>query len=327
MQYMGGKSRIARSIAEIINEIPRRKIKNCQTHCSDNHAGCGGGDCFVSLFCGSCAVESKVQGFSRKLLNDRHEYLIAMLQGVQQGYNLPEHITLEQYRYIRENKDADPVLAGFVGFGCSFGGKWFGGYARNKTGTNYAEQSKRSLLKDMATLQDAQFVCGDYRRLCIPPNSVIYADPPYNNTTGYTGDKFDTTEFWIAMRLLADLGHTVFVSEQEAPPDIQCIWEKPFTRTLDRNKGNQWGQRHLRYLKQHRKVLYTNLLTSGKLNSYLADIDKQAEDMFLRLVEQIANREGVTEQLKAENQIEWVGRMNNIRSRAMEIVNAELIYS
>ena len=74
-------------------------------------------------------------------------------------------------------------------------------------------------------------------------------------------------------------------------------------------------------------MLYTNLLTSGTLNSYLADIDKQAEDMFLRLVEQIANREGVTEQLKAENQLEWVGRMNNIRSRAVEIVNAELIYS
>ena len=101
--------------------------------------------------------------------------------------------------------------------------------------------------------------------------------------------------------------------------------------SLPTEKGSKpvgvWGQRHLLYLKQHRKVLYTNLLTSGKLNSYLADIDKQAEDMFLRLVEQIANREGVTEQLKAENQIEWVGRMNNIRSRAMEIVNAELIYS
>ena len=221
MRYQGGKSRIAKPIAQIIMQV-------------------AGGDCFVSLFCGSCAVESKVQGFSRKILNDRHEYLIAMLQGVQQGYNLPEHITPEQYQYIRENKDADPVLAGFVGFGCSFGGKWFGGYARNKTGTNYAEQSKHSLLKDMATLQDAQFVCGDYRHLCIPPNSVIYADPPYNNTTGYAGDRFDTTEFWIAMRLLADLGHTVFVSEQEAPPDIQCIWKKPFTRTLDRNKGNQF---------------------------------------------------------------------------------------
>ena len=86
-----------------------------------------------------------------------------------------------------------------------------------------------------------------------------------------------------------------------------------------------WGHRHLRYLKQHRKVLYTNLLTSGKLNGYLADIDAQAEDMFLRLVEQMAEREGVTEQQKAENQMEWVGRMNNIRSRAMEIVNEEII--
>lgn len=83
----------------------------------------------------------------------------------------------------------------------------------------------------------------------------------------------------------------------------------------------------MRYLKQHRKVLYTTLLTSGKLDSYLADIDKQAEDMFLRLVEQMAKREGVTEQLKAENQMEWVCRMNNIRSRAMEIVNDELIYT
>ena len=75
------------------------------------------------------------------------------------------------------------------------------------------------------------------------------------------------------------------------------------------------GQRHLRYLKQHRKALYTNLLTSGKLNSYLADIDKQAEDMFLRLIKQMVERESVTEQLKTENQMEWVGRMNNIRSR------------
>lgn len=69
-----------------------------------------------------------------------------------------------------------------------------------------------------------------------------------------------------------------------------------------------WGQRHLRYLKQHRKVLYVNLLTSGKLNSHLAEIDKQAEDMFFQLVKQMAEREGVTEQLKVDNQMEWVGR-------------------
>ena len=88
-----------------------------------------------------------------------------------------------------------------------------------------------------------------------------------------------------------------------------------------------WGQRHLRYIKQHRKVLYLNLLTSGKLNGYLADLDKQAEEMFSRLVRQMAECEGVTEQLKADNQMEWVGQMNNIRSRSIEVVNNELIYT
>ena len=88
-----------------------------------------------------------------------------------------------------------------------------------------------------------------------------------------------------------------------------------------------WGQRYLRYIKQHRKVLYLNLLTSGKLNAYLADLDKQAEEMFSRLVKQMAENEGVTEQFKADNQVEWVARMNNIRSRATEIVNHDIIYN
>ena len=88
-----------------------------------------------------------------------------------------------------------------------------------------------------------------------------------------------------------------------------------------------WGQRHLRYLKQHCKNVYAELLTSGKLNGYLSDIDKQAEDMFSRLVKQMAEHEGVTEKLKAENQMEWVGRMNNISSRAKEVINNELIFS
>ncbi len=87
-----------------------------------------------------------------------------------------------------------------------------------------------------------------------------------------------------------------------------------------------WGQRHARYLRQHHKILYMNLLTSGKLNNYLSDIDKQAEDMFLRLVKEIAGREGVTEQLKANNQMAWINQMNNIRNRAAEIVNADIIF-
>ena len=86
-----------------------------------------------------------------------------------------------------------------------------------------------------------------------------------------------------------------------------------------------WGQRHLRYIQHHRKVFYTNLLTSGRLNGCLADIDKQAEELFLRLVKQMAEREGLTEKLKAEYPMEWIGIMNALREVAAEIVNTEVI--
>lgn len=88
-----------------------------------------------------------------------------------------------------------------------------------------------------------------------------------------------------------------------------------------------WGQRHLRYIKQHKRVFYANLLSSCKLNSYLADVDEQAEDMFSRLVKQLAEKGNVTENLKAENQMLWVQKMNSIRNRATEVVNANLIYA
>ena len=87
-----------------------------------------------------------------------------------------------------------------------------------------------------------------------------------------------------------------------------------------------WGQRHLRYIREHRKVFYINLLISGKLQSHLADVEEQAQDMFDRLMKQRAERECITEKLKADNQMEWVARMNNIEARAREAVNHELIY-
>ena len=87
-----------------------------------------------------------------------------------------------------------------------------------------------------------------------------------------------------------------------------------------------WAQRRLRYLKQHHKILYYNLLTSGKLHSYLADVEEEAQSLFLRLVKEYAEREGVTEQLKAENPMEWVRRMNNIRSRVNDVVEEKIIY-
>ena len=88
-----------------------------------------------------------------------------------------------------------------------------------------------------------------------------------------------------------------------------------------------WAQRRLRYLKQHHKILYYNLLTSGKLHSHLADVEEEAQTLFLRLVKQYAEQEGLTEQMKAENQMEWVRRMNNIRERVNKVVNAEIIFT
>ena len=241
MQYMGGKSRIARKIGEvIINEVSRWKVKNKQRNIESNIEIPQREREFISLFCGSCAVESKVaEHFDKVTLNDSHEYLIEMFKGVQNGYELPENITEEQYKYIKSHKDENKVLSGFVGFGCSFGGKWFGGYARNKTNTNYAAQSKRSLLKDMNTLYNADFICKDYQDVELSQNCIIYADPPYNNTTGYGKEKFDSAEFWEYAREVSKT-HLMFISEQEAPEDFVSIWEKPFTRTLDVNKNNQF---------------------------------------------------------------------------------------
>ena len=88
-----------------------------------------------------------------------------------------------------------------------------------------------------------------------------------------------------------------------------------------------WGQRHLRYIKEHKRLLYVNLLTSGKLNSYLADINEQAEELFFRLVKKLSEKEGITEELKSADQMAWVGVMNNIQARAREIVHADIIYT
>lgn len=124
----------------------------------------------------------------------------------------------------------------------------------------------------------------------------------------------------MAKTIFEEMGGTYTQAGDYFLPDLKLPEEK-------QKPIGVWGQRHRRYLKEHKRAVYTTLLTSGKLNSYLADIDQQAQDMFLRLVEQMAENEGVTEKLKAEDQMCWVGLMNNIRGRAMEVVNADLIYT
>lgn len=117
--------------------------------------------------------------------------------------------------------------------------------------------------------------------------------------------------------------------ERERDPE-QDLWEGGNGASLppeEQRPIGVWGQRHLRYLWQHRKALYTELQVTGKLNDYLADLNEQAESMFLDLIKQMAEREGVIELLKAQDQMQWVQRMNNIRNRAMEVVDNDLIYA
>lgn len=221
MRYQGGKSRISKQIAEIIERERERE------------------DVLVSLFCGTCSIESKLVNFNKIICNDNNIYLIEMLRASQNKYDFPDVVTYKQYKYIKEHKDENKALTGFVGFGCSFGGKWFGGYARDKKGNNYANISKNSLEKDMKLLRDKTiFTCLDYKDVDIPNNAIVYADPPYENTTQYK-NKFDSKSFWNYMRKISKT-NKVFVSEQNAPNDFKCIWEKQIRRTLDVNKQNNF---------------------------------------------------------------------------------------
>lgn len=220
MQYLGGKSRIAKPISEIINnELSKGKPKH-----------------FVSLFCGSCAVEAQVVGAKSKILNDSHPYLMAMWQKLNNRlWEIPDSISKEQYEYIKNNKDENKALTGFTGFACSFGGKWFGGYAhlKNYEDKNYAKYSKNSLLRKMKTLQGSSFLCMDYRDVFIPDRSVVYCDPPYKNTTKYSNSSiFNHEEFWEYIRKISKYSK-VFISEYVAPSDFVEIWSKPQTTKLD----------------------------------------------------------------------------------------------
>ena len=122
-----------------------------------------------------------------------------------------------------------------------------------------------------------------------------------------------------------------FVTDERAGLKYELVGDYYLIAGDDEPEEDQpigvWGQRHLCYLKEHRRVRYTTLLTGGELNAYLADIDRQAEELFLRLVKQMADADGISETLKANDQMEWVGRMNNVRSRAFEIVEVDIIYT
>ena len=217
MQYFGGKQRISKQIVEVLNEYRK-----------DNQP-------LVEPFVGGCNVISKMSG--ERYCYDINEYLIEMYKAVQNGWTPPAIITEEEYDYIRNNKDKDKPLTGFVGIGCSYSGKWFGGYARNKTGRNYCLNAHNSILKQLNDIRDIKFDCKDYKELEFD-GCLIYCDPPYKDTTKYPIiGEFNTEEFWNVMRNWSK-NNTVIISEYEAPYDFECIKEI-HTKTDIRNSDGK----------------------------------------------------------------------------------------
>ena len=249
MQYVSGKTRIAKDIS---NEIRKWKDTNSKEYfCDDTHTHTHTTEdklTLVSLFCGGLSVEVKLsQYFDKIICNDKQEYLIELYKALQEGWVPPDEITEEDYKYIKGHKDEDKALTAFVGFGCSFGGKWFGGYGRHGVKDKHAkersmcQESKRALLRDIEILKNAEFTCCDYRDIVLPEGCVVYADPPYKDKLAGYGlkESFDSEEFWEWCRVNSK-SHNVFISELEAPDDFIPIWERKILRQIDNCNGNMF---------------------------------------------------------------------------------------
>ncbi len=222
MRYTGNKSRIAKLILPII--LKDRKPNQY----------------YVEPFVGGANLIDKVEGL--RIGADSNEYVIELLKSLQDGWTPPDRISREEYYYIKENKDENKALTAWVGVCCSYGGKWFGGFLsdyqeskRTKNGRlpNHQDEARRGVLKQVANLTSIHFIHSDYAFLEIPENSIIYCDPPYMNTVKYK-DEIGYSHFWNWCRSMHHEGHTIFVSEYEAPSDFTCVWSKEVSNTLSK---------------------------------------------------------------------------------------------
>jgi len=230
MQYMGSKRRFVKDLLPIMLESRKE------------------GQYWVEPFVGGANMIQHVGG--NRIGADVHEYLIALLSAIRDGWKPPTDVSEEMHRDVKINKDKyPPELVGFVGFCCSFGGDWFHGYARNKGGDNYALQGHNNLIKQAPFLKGIDFRCCSYQDLVIPPSSLIYCDPPYEGLAGYR-DKFNHPAFWQWCRDKVNEGHTVFISENKAPDDFVCVKEVLRKTNLDARSPMVYSMERLFVYKQ-----------------------------------------------------------------------------
>ena len=224
MQYFGGKQRISKQLSQYLNS----QLKDDQP--------------FVDLFWGSCNIITEIDNNTVRIANDKHKYLITMWKALQDGWIPPDEISRREYEFIRKNKDDAPHLTGFVGFGCSFAGKWFGGYAYNSKGDNYCSRSKKGCINKLSYLNDVEFYNLNYDELNIPKGSLVYCDIPYKGTTPYCKEEvgtFNHDEFYQWARDNSSI-YDVYISEYKdnIPEDFEIVWEME-SRKCIRNAKNE----------------------------------------------------------------------------------------
>lgn len=208
MRYLGGKTRLAKPIVNAIL---------ADTDIREN---------WIEPFVGGGSVlEQAVKKFQNCTAGDASEDLILCWSSLSNGWKPPRSISEETYEYLKH--DEPSALRGYVGYACSFGGKWFGGYPRDRTGKrDMIDEAYRATMRKASAFVDVEWHSGDYESIRIPGKSVVYCDPPYANTTGYSSvGEFDHKRFWSVMDKWVDLGHTVYVSELDAPDHWYPILE------------------------------------------------------------------------------------------------------
>lgn len=225
MKYMGSKNRIAKHILPII-------LKDRKEH-----------QWYVEPFVGGANMIDKVSG--NRIGGEFNKYIAHMWNALVYGWT-PKTISKVEYDFIKLNKDKfNNHLVGWVGVACSYSGKWFGGFAgevETKCGVrDYQSEAHKNLKKQIKNLQYVRFIHSSYELLEIPPQSIIYCDPPYEGTTKYKDD-FNHDDFWQWCRCKTIEGHTVFVSEYNAPDDFTCVWQQEVKSSLSAN-GKSGGSK------------------------------------------------------------------------------------
>lgn len=214
MKYQGGKHRIAKDILQII--LAERKP----------------GQWFVEPFCGGCNVTAKVDG--PRIAGDSRRALIAFWRQIAEGWR-PEFVKSKRAYDALKSGGGELAQQAWAAVGASYSGKWFGGfvgYGKHRNGRDYQKEAFAAAVRKKESLADVTFYALSYDLLPLPPQSVIYCDPPYAGTTDY-GAAFDSESFYDWCRDKAKEGHVVFVSEYSAPADFVCVWEKPVTSSLN----------------------------------------------------------------------------------------------